>query len=506
MSLIIAFFYASILLMGLVGGWVLGNRLRTRAPSAHMARWIVVLFPIALCTTILVKPDGPVAWAKWIPFWGPWDKLLVVAVLSVVCLRGAWKIITVTVAWAKLRHESIPAPTLAAAPELEVEAMSRRLGLPAAPELRVHRSLGGPLLIGWRSPIVLFPARLVPPAYRSEAPFWDDMEHSGASFSVIKAMVAHELGHARWRDNLRLWMVVLTGCIVPWEWVVGRTDLEKSTLSRFRIYRSASSLLKILGKPYRWGIEAERRSQEEQADAAVAELLADGGDLIVRIRGLPRRPKPTQVPRLWEDWRELVFLSLLLGILAMAPGWSMVRFALEGKMTSLLALPATWALAMEPGYGRATAGRTPAEHDAPGKIVVDVTDAVPGHWPQLRGTGRFDPNNPNETGRLELVWDVQSVDVPPDRWSVMVQCAVIPFVEDLDQAALTVAADPDVPVESMGSGVYRFTRSLDLTVFPARPCWLYVKYFLKGNGRWTFNPPIIHIVTPDGLRHPFPSS
>ncbi len=171
-------------------------------------------------------------------------------------------------------------------------------------------------------------------------------------------------------------------------------------------------------------------------------------------------------------------------------------------MDTLLAMPATWSLELEPGFGKGTAGRLPGG----GKVVVDIEDVVPGHWPKLHGTGRFHAADLPDQGWVEMSWDMVSEENVPKSLAAHLLFARVPMVEDTKQEALTVRADPSDAPEDLGGHRYRFHRKIDLSTLQPKPTWIYLEYFFQAPGRWIFDPPTLEIVDPNGTRRPFPSA
>jgi len=503
MRLLVAYYVLSVLIIGAVGGWVLFRGPKSERTSLDLIQWSVVAFPGLLLLAVVLKPSGPGTWARLVQRPTSLDYLLMILVgLSVV--RGIWEVVLVAVEWSRMRGKSVPAGLLVEATWLDYWGLCARYGLIRRPELRVNRDLKTAAVIGWRNPAILFPARAVPLSLRGSDPFWDGVEADpiASDFNAVRTQISHELEHVRRRDHLKLWLVALTGCVVPWEWVVGKTDLEKSAVTRNRVFRWLSRLLKVIGKPYRWGLEAERRRQEEQADASAA-TQEGGREALNRLRegrGLVLAP-PT-ASTLLEDWREAVFALVFCVLIAGAPGSSIVRMAVEGKMDTLLAMPATWSLELEPGFGKGTAGRLPGG----GKVVVDIEEVVPGHWPKLHGTGRFHTADLPDQGWVEMSWVLVSEENVPKSLAAHLLFARVPMVEDTKQEALTVRADPSEAPEDLGGHRYRFHRKIDLSTLQPKPTWIYLEYFFQAPGRWIFDPPMLEIVAPNGTRRPFQSA
>ena len=506
MSLLILFFYASVLLAGGLGGWVLHRR---SGPPSSAIRWILVAFPLLLAAVCLLKPHGPALWLRWIPKPHLWDRLLFFSGLILIGGRGLCKIVDVAVGWARLRHETLSGATLSGAPWLDYAGMGRMLGV-ALPELRFHHSLRSPVVVGWRHPVILFPGRLVPRACRTADPFWEGVEAAKEDRALIRALLFHELEHVRRGDHLKLALLVINGCLLPWEWIVGSSRQGESLVSRCWVFRRLAPLARALGRPYRWAIDSERRLQESLADAAVLAYMKEGRALLARARGSPPGAAPARRPTVRDHGRELVFILAACSILGIAPGVSAVRYAWEGKVTDLLDLPKTWSLTLEPGFGKASTGLLPGRKGKPGRILVHIEELVPGHFPQLVGAGHFNLADLPESGWVEMTWDIQSEGLGAGprhgQGQVALLFAAFRMVLDTRQDAVTVEADPSAPPEPLGEGKYRFRRRIELGNGPYGSCWLYLKYVFQDEGKWAFDPPVITIVGPDGQRRPFPAT
>lgn len=507
MRILLCFFYLSILLVGFLGGWALRSGLKHRSPTVRFIRWVVVLFPMVLAITILLKPWGPCIWLTRLPNPKVWDSVTLGLVILAVVGRGIWEVIMVEVAWARLALDSLPGQALEKAEWLSYPELCSRVGLRHPPEIRFHKGFREPVVVGWRDPIILFPARLAPLEVRSNDEFWADVAFSGLDPAEAKGRVVHELEHVVERDHLKLWLLALTGCLVPWEWVVGRTDLEKSKVTRSRPFRCLSFIFKFIGKPYRWGLEAEREAQEKGADATVVSVLENGNEVLRRIRpGTAPQAFPGPISKPLEDWREWGLILLCAAILYAAPGNGVVRFAFGGKMDSLHALPATWSLVLQPGYGKATGGLLPGTGNQPGRIVADIEEVIPGRWPKLQGTGRFKMEDLPDAGFVEMTWEMESRNNTPHPMAAHLMLAVIPMVDNANQEAMTIRGDPTTGPEHLSGHRYRFRRRIDLATVRPKPSWIYIEYYFQAQGRWIFDPPTIEIVSPGGERRPFPAT
>ena len=174
-------------------------------------------------------------------------------------------------------------------------------------------------------------------------------------------------------------------------------------------------------------------------------------------------------------------------------------------MNALMPLPPGWSLALEPAFGEATAGRIPGQGEASGRIVVDVKEVVPGHWPQLKGVGRVVPENLPTAGAAVLEWEVECEDQALQPRAVQFSLASVALVESTDPAMGGIHSAP-TPPEQVGPHRYRFQRKLDLAhAAVVRPGWVYVDFYFQGAGRYVFTPPRLSFLLPDGTTKPFPA-
>jgi hypothetical protein len=502
MTLLLAFFYSSVLAVGGVGAWALR---RPSSPGTSLARWILVGFPLALVGVSLLKPHGPSFWLGRMTKPDVRERLTLLAILVFVTIRGARRIVDVVVGWAQLLHQSIPGDSLAEAPWLGFRHMCLRAGV-SAPEIRFHHELHCPIVVGWHFPVILFPGRLVPMACRTPDPFWDGLEETNGNEAMVRAMLVHELEHIRRRDHWKLALLVLNGIVLPWEWVDGQYRQGLRNQARKRPIRWATQLLSVLGRPYRSGVAAERRIQENLADGAVRAGMADGAAILERVRGPASPVQSGDRPCKEAPWRPLVFTLVTGGLLGMAPGSVAIRYAWEGKMTQLLDLPPSWSLALEPGFGKASTGLLPGEGGEPGKILVRIEDLVPGHLPQLIGAGYFNLSECADAGWIEMTWDIVMDGPLPDPEGLFLLIAAFRMVLDTRQDAVSFEAEAAVPPEPLGGNTYRFHRRIALGGVRSGSFWIYLRYVFQREGKWTFDPPVLELVAPDGTRRPFPSA
>ena len=492
MLILICFYYAAVLLVGMIGGLVVQGQGKNLGDLR--IQWWIVLFPMVLAFTIIFKPVGPHEWFVWIPNPSRWDYLVVAVVFILVTVRGVWEIIHVTIDWTRILNRSVPGAALMNAHWLGYQAMANSLGLEKLPEIRFHRFIKTPFVIGWLEPRIIFPAALVPNSLRNEDSFWIEVDFFGLDQQTIQKMIFHELSHVKASDHLRLAVLALNACLIPWEWIVGKTDLEKSVLTRNRVFRFISRIFRIIGYPYSKGLEAERAVQESGAQSKV--------EAIVMGRPHAARHSGWRNFGILEVWRETIFTAVCLMVLVLAPGISAVRFAVDGNLTNLSALPETWCLKVEPAFGKATAGLIPGNGQVPGRIFVNVTRMVPWHWPQLKAVGRLDTESLPLHGWIDLTWDMTSEDNVLKPLAVHLLLAEVPIVESARQEAYTLRADPSEPPRVIGRNRYRYHRRIRYGDLEPHPSWIYIDYYFQDNGRWVFDPPVLTFITDDGRTMP----
>ncbi len=212
----------------------------------------------------------------------------------------------------RLRASAMPAPETW---QSAVDVMRRRLGIARAVRLVETRLADVPGVIGWVSPMLLFPAGLL----------------AGLPSSQVQLIVAHELAHVRRNDYL--WNLVQTAIETVfffhpavW-WLSNRVRAERelccddvvvAEFSDRRLY--AEALMSI-----------EQHRARGQANLAVA---AGGGDLLARIQRLI--DKPQQVSS--RGMSPVGASSALLMVIAMVS----VGLAATGSPAATAALSSAW--------------------------------------------------------------------------------------------------------------------------------------------------------------------
>lgn len=497
------YFYASVLIVALLGGVVVRASANSKPSGTTVAvRWMMLCFPLVLAGMMVLKPFGPSLWLEHLTIRSQTGKVLAMLLLVLVTLRGLAELVLVVVDWNRKLLQSIPLTGVDEEPWF-VEACYT-LGLNRIPEMKVHPRIKSPLLVGPLRPRILLPPGLVPSRFRNWDPIWEGVLEPAGGTSDLRVKIVHELKHVRKRDPLLLLLLALTGIVVPWEWIIPDTDLEKLAFTRTAPFRWISSFFRFVGTPFHWAVICERDTQEEQADQAVAQIAT--ADLAYLGEARAWRAKAALAKQgLAQAWREIGFGTVAAMLLVLAPGRDLIQFAWGGKMSTMLPLPPTWSFVLEPGFGQGTAGRIAGEGHQPGRIVANVEEVVPGKWPMLKGVGRLHPDDLPSKGRVELVWDVECQNQRLKGLAVHLQFAKIAMVDDTEQGASTLRADPRGEPEDLGGGKYRYRRVVDLEHLPLKPTWVYVDFYFQGPGRYLLSPPVLEIVNVNGARRPFPS-
>ena len=133
---------------------------------------------------------------------------------------------------------------------LRVRVVARRW-LPGPRLFLAKAATAGHLTTGF-CPRICLDASLVPMKFRDRGLWWQSVLPEpglvSESLDPIRAVVAHELAHFKRGDHLRTLLTLVTGAILPWEWIFGQVSLDRFFFSNTWVFRQWSRFMAAIGR------------------------------------------------------------------------------------------------------------------------------------------------------------------------------------------------------------------------------------------------------------------
>lgn len=253
---------AEILLLGLRRGsprfreWVAGSALVMLVAAFVGTGFKTIggaleLGPASLAASVAPPPGWLSALAPWVG--GAW--LLVASFLLVRLLRGIAEVGSLRV------HQVAPAPAFLAE---SLERLASRMGIERRVPLLVSSRIEAPALVGWRTPVILLPGRVVQTLPPGE----------------IEPMLAHELAHLRRWDRWTKAGDLIARSLLFFHPVAHRL-LDRMDVERERACDDLA--VAACGSPVHYA-RALASLEHARGSRGSRVLAADGAPLLARIR------------------------------------------------------------------------------------------------------------------------------------------------------------------------------------------------------------------------------
>lgn len=512
--IILLYFPVACLAMGLAGGWALKNTPDLHSLLLGGCRWLLLLFPFVLLLTMTYKPLGPGFWMYGVsPL--PWRWFVLALLAVIICSRWVIELIMIQTINCRVHGPELerPAPArLIADMEFEgiLDLISRigSQGLLPRPGLFLSKVTTAGHLTPGLFPRLCLDASLVPERYRDHDVWWESVMPAPPmveeSLDPLKAVLFHELAHFGRADHLRTFAAILSGALLPWEWLFEEIPGVATGVTSNWLFRQWSRVMKALGGPVRRWLKEERRIREALADEEAGEAVPNAADYLRRIRALYPAASPETAPAtptlIPPPCRRLALCALASAILWAAPG-RQPFLATFGKELMATQLPAGWWLTME-GGSRASAVFIPGAEG--GKVRIDCERIDPGHPLQFRAIGRQKPGLVPSPSVIEMEWDLHYAGHRPlsgkeVAMSLTQSAQTVRTNSDL----LAAYAIPALPGHGAEPGWTRYFMTAHVQE-SAQMDLLYICYTFSTPGRYIFKPPHMTIVLPTGERRPYP--
>lgn len=498
------------------GSWALRSSHPGQNLGLGCSRLLLLGFPFVLLAVLLGKPMGPRFWiysatalpARW---------LVVTCVAGLVGMRWMGEMVTGQAFRWRLEGADVERPAPAALMEaMEFERLRATLAPPwwlawmPKPKLYLSKATNAGHLAAGIFPRICLDASLVPERFRNSDLWWQTLLPAPGlvadSLDPLKAVVAHELAHFKRADHLRTFVAMLTGALLPWEWLFDRSSLGKTFIARTWPFRWWTRLMSVIGRPMRRWLTEERRVREAQADEAAEQIVAQGASHLREVRDLyptnhwdGRAGSTHSVPAILGC---LGLILVAVTLLWLSPG----RIPLQcifGDEVAATDLPGGWCLTLD-GRSKASAVYIPGRVGS-GEVLVDCQAIDPSQPPEFRAVGRQSPGSIPSPCEVEMQWDVHFSGTTPLSGSEPVM--------SLTQSGSMVRVNTDllaaysIPASAMteiGRGWVRYSLKTRIQGRPQMDI-LFICYTFSAPGRYLFKPPVLSLVLDNGQRLPYPS-
>ena len=513
--IILLYFPVACLAMGFAGGWAL-----KRTPNIHSyllgaCRWLLLLFPFVLLLDMIYKPIGPGFWMYWVtPL--PWRWFVLALLAGIICVRWMIELITIQAFNCRVHGPELerlaPARLIADLGfEGVLDRISRlgRLGLMPRPGLFLSKVTTAGHLTPGLFPRLCLDASLVPERYRDHDVWWESVLPAPPlvekSMEPLKAVLIHELAHFAHGDHLRTFVAILSGALLPWEWLFEEVPGAATGVTSNWLFRQWSRLMKALGRPVRGWLKEERRIREALADEEAEAAVPFAADYLREVRNLYPAASLEAVPDtpafIRPFFRRLFLCVLAFAMFCAAPG-RQPFLADFGKELVATQLPAGWWLTME-GGSRASAVFIPSA-EAGGRVLIDCERIDPGHPLQFRAIGRQRVGLVPSPCVIEMEWDIHHRGRKPvSGREVAMSLTQSALIARENYDLLAAYAMPSVPEHGAEPGWTRYFLRAHIQD-SAQMDLLYICYTFSTPGRYLFKPPRMTIVLPTGERRPYP--
>jgi len=512
--IILLYFPLACLAMGFAGRWALRNTPDLRSYLLGGCRWLLLLFPFVLLFAMTYKPIGPGFWMYGVaPL--PWRWFVLALLAIIICSRWVIELITIQAFNCRVHSPELERPAPAGLIvdmgfEGVLDRISRlgRLGLMPRPGLFLSKVTTAGHLTSGLFPRLCLDASLVPERYRDHDIWWESVMPAPPmvekSLEPLKAVLIHELAHFGHGDHLRTFVAILSGALLPWEWLFEEVPGAATGVTGNWLFRQWSRLMKAIGGPVRGWLKEERRIREALADEEAGEAVRNAADHLRAVRELYPAGNPENAPDtrtfIPPACRRLALWALAVAILWAAPGRQSFLAAF-GKELRTTQLPSGWWLTME-GGSRASAVFIPGEKG--GRVRIDCERIDPGHPLQFRAIGRQKTGQVPSPCVIEMEWDLHYSGRKPLSGKEVAM--------SLTQSAQTVRnnndlfaayAIPSMPGHGTKPGWTRYAMEAHVQE-SAQMDLLYICYTFSSPGSYIFKPPHMTIVLPSGERMPYP--
>lgn len=513
--LIVFYFPVACLAMAWTGSSVLRAVGNIRGFPLAFCRLFLLAFPFLMLATSLWKTFGPSLWMAWaspMPFRG----MALLVMLGLVGARWVGEMVAgLALRWRVEGPDMEREASRDFLDALGYENLTARLAprpwlswLPR-PRLFWSKAASPAHLTSGLRPRICLDASLVPATYRKPDLWWHSVlpePHLVAeSLDPLRAVVAHELAHYKRGDHLRTLLTLVTGAILPWEWLFGQVSLDKFSVTRTWVFKQWSRFMNALGLPVRRWLQEEHAIREALADEEATSIVAGASRHLVEVRALYRlSPQEGLPPSRGGTFRILGILGpLALGgaLLWAAPG-RLPYLSTFGNDLASTPLPRGWCLTLE-GRSNASAVYIPG-NGGRGRVLIACQHIDPGHPPEFRAIGRQGPSSIPAPCEIEVRWDVHFIGAQPLSGkeavlSLTQSGALVRENNDL-VAAYSLAAQP---MARMKGGWVRYALKIQVEGAPMMDI-LFICYKFSAPGRYLFKPPALTILSPDGERRPYP--